>query len=53
MRALEATAFYPFRVLPGDDVSWLNLYRPGTPRVLGVPDDIIQRGGFQFQQVLR
>ncbi|HCR16525.1 MAG TPA: hypothetical protein DIU35_03495 [Candidatus Latescibacteria bacterium] len=53
MRALEATAFYPFRVLPGDDVSCLNLYRPDTPRVLGVPDDIIQRGGFQFQQILR
>jgi ABC-type lipoprotein release transport system permease subunit len=40
--------FYPFRVKEGDDVSCLNLYRPREPRLFGVPDAIIQRGGFQF-----
>lgn len=42
----------PLRVLPGDDASCLNLYRPENPRVLGVPESLIQRGGFAFQQTL-
>ncbi len=48
-RALEGVAFYPFRVLPGDDASCLNLYRPEKPRVLGVPPELVERGGFTFQ----
>jgi ABC-type antimicrobial peptide transport system permease subunit len=39
----------PLRLLPGEDASCLNLYRPEKPRVLGVPKELIQRGGFQFQ----
>ena len=40
----------PFRVLPGEDASCLNLYQPQKPRILGVSKDLIERGGFQFQQ---
>ena len=39
----------PLRVLPGEDASCLNLYQPQNPRILGVPDNLIARGGFQFQ----
>ena len=49
---LDATRFFPFRVLPGDDVSCLNLYRPQTPRVLGAPAEFVQRGGWSFRQTL-
>jgi len=49
---LEKSKFVQFRVLPGDDVSCLNLYRPESPRILGVPAEMIARGGFQFQQTL-
>lgn len=38
----------PFRLLPGDDASCLNLYRPKRPRILGVPEQQIERGGFTF-----
>lgn len=37
-----------FRVRPGDDASCLNLYRTGLPTILGVPDAMIERGGFKF-----
>jgi hypothetical protein len=41
-----------FRLLPGDDASCLNLYRPEKPRILGVPQTQIQRGGFEFQDTV-
>ena len=41
----------PMRVLPGDDMSCLNLYQPTTPRLLGAPPDLIERGGFHFTQL--
>ena len=47
---LQQTTVTPFRVLPGDDVSCLNLYQPESPRILGVPPEQAARGGFQFQQ---
>ena len=47
---VEAARIVPFRLLPGEDVSCLNLYQPRRPRLLGVPDELIERGGFQFQQ---
>lgn len=50
--ALEDVTFLPFRLLPGEDVSCLNLYRPERPRVLGVPPELVARGGFTFQQTL-
>lgn len=46
---LAPTEVMPFRLLPGDDTSCLNLYQPGQPRVLGVPEAQIERGGFVFQ----
>ena len=49
--AVESTRVVLFRVLPGEDLSCLNLYQPRQPRLLGVPDELIERGGFQFQQV--
>jgi putative ABC transport system permease protein len=36
------------RVKPGDDASCLNLYQPQQPRVLGVPQAMIERGGFAW-----
>ena len=41
----------PFRLRPGDDTSCLNLYKPGEPRILGVPDAQIDDGGFTFKRV--
>ena len=37
---------YSLRVAAGEDASCLNLYRPTQPRVLGVPESLIERGGF-------
>ncbi len=42
-----------FRLLPGDDASCLNLFRPTRPRLLGVPSDPAERAklaGFRFQK---
>ena len=43
------TQIFPFRLLPGEDASCLNLYRPQKPRILGASQDFIEQGGFQFQ----
>jgi putative ABC transport system permease protein len=45
---MQGTKTILFRVKPGDDASCLNLYRPGQPRVLGVPRSLIDRGGFAW-----
>ena len=50
--ALDDARFYPFRLLPGEDASCLNLYLPEKPRVLGVPADLIDRGGFTFAKTV-
>jgi hypothetical protein len=42
----------PFRVLPGDDASCLNLYEPKNPRVLGASQPFITSGRFRFQSSL-
>jgi hypothetical protein len=47
-RILQSTTVFPIRVRAGDDASCLNLYQATRPRVLGVPDALIDRGGFQF-----
>ena len=47
--ATTDTQIFPFRLLPGEDASCLNLYRPQKPRILGASNDFIERGGFQFQ----
>lgn len=51
--ALSGVTVFPLRFLPGDDASCLNLYRPQQPRVLGVPKELIERGGFTFQKAAR
>jgi len=38
----------PFRLRPGDEASCRGLYRPTTPRILGAPEEMIERGGFRF-----
>lgn len=49
---VEQARIIQFRLLPGEDVSCLNLYQPRKPRILGVPAELIERGGFQFQGAL-
>ena len=48
LAGLEAARIEPLRLRPGDDASCLNLYRPQNPRILGVRDTFIARGGFVF-----
>ena len=37
-----------FRVRPGEDASCLNLFQTSVPTILGVPPELIERGGFKF-----
>ncbi|MFM8270708.1 MAG: FtsX-like permease family protein [Gemmata sp.] len=39
---------YPLRVRGGDDASCMNLFQAARPRVLGVPDSLVNRAGFKF-----
>ena len=48
---LSESEIIPFRFRPGQDASCLNLYQVEKPRILGVTDEQIKRGGFRFQQV--
>jgi len=48
----EGTRIFSFKMSAGDDTSCLNPARPQVPRVLGVPQDLIERGGFAFSQTL-
>ncbi len=45
---LQITPIIPLRLSAGDDTSCLNLYQPGRPRILGVPNSLISRDGFRF-----
>jgi len=38
----------PFRVKPGENASCLNIYQTSVPTILGVPQEMIERGGFKF-----
>ena len=38
---LSASEIIPFRVLPGEDVSCLNLYQPEKPQILGISDSAL------------
>ena len=47
--SMDEVGFVPFRVLPGDDASCLNLNRAQNPVLLGVdPHHLIQRHAFSF-----
>ncbi|HEY7189680.1 MAG TPA: FtsX-like permease family protein [Vicinamibacterales bacterium] len=48
----ESVTFEPFRLLPGDDASCLNLYEPKNPRILAPTDAFLARGRFAFQSSL-
>lgn len=39
---LTASEIIPFRVLPGEDVSCLNLYQPQKPQILGASDAMLE-----------
>lgn len=45
---LEATQVIPLRLRSGDDAGCRNLFQPGKPRLLGVPPQLVDRGGFHF-----
>ena len=45
--------FEPFRLLPGDDASCLNLYEPRNPRILAPTDAFLAKGRFAFQALAR
>ena len=40
---LSKSEIFPFRVLPGEDVSCLNLYQPQEPQILGAPDTMLEK----------
>jgi putative ABC transport system permease protein len=40
--------FFAFRVRPGENASCLNIYQTRLPTILGVPKQLIDRGGFRF-----
>jgi ABC-type antimicrobial peptide transport system permease subunit len=45
---MEDTSIWSLRARQGDDASCLNLYEPNTPRIIGVGQSFIARGGFTF-----
>jgi ABC-type lipoprotein release transport system permease subunit len=47
---LDDWRVYSLRVAAGEDASCLNLYRPTQPRVLGVPETLMDRGGFAWAE---
>jgi putative ABC transport system permease protein len=49
---MRRVKFYPCRVQIGDDASCLNLYKPLKPRVMGVSNALVKRGGFAFGPTL-
>ena len=50
--SLAGSEITPLKLLPGDDTSCLNLYQPRQPRLLGVPPEMVERGGFVFHKTL-
>ena len=48
---LSGVSILPLRLVPGDDASCLNLYRPEKPRLLGVPPASF-KGRFHFLRAL-
>jgi len=49
LKAMGSRDIQSFRLRPGEDVSCLNLHRPGQPRLLGVREQMVERGGFGFK----
>jgi ABC-type lipoprotein release transport system permease subunit len=49
---LDSARIEPFRLLPGDDASCLNLYEPRNPRILAARRSFLEEGRFVFQSSL-
>lgn len=49
--ATAAATVFPCRVKPGDDATCLNLYLPRQPRIVGLPEAFLNRGGFAWATV--
>jgi putative ABC transport system permease protein len=47
-KTLASCPIYSLRVRVGDDASCLNLYKPRSPRILGLPQAFLDRGGFAW-----
>ena len=47
-KSLSLCRIYSLRVRAGDDASCLNLYKSHSPRILGLPQDFLARGGFTW-----
>jgi ABC-type antimicrobial peptide transport system permease subunit len=45
---LAGVTLVGLRLRPGDDTSCLNLYQPRRPRMLGVPDRLVEAAPFRF-----
>lgn len=45
---LASTKTFGLRVQSGDRANCLNLYQPKQPRLLGLPDEFLERGGFDW-----
>src|SRR5262249_4645571 len=50
---LAASEFVPLRVRSGDDAGCRNLARPDKPKLIGVPQRLIDRDGFQFADLVK
>ena len=48
----DGVSVEPFRLLPGDDASCLNLYAPQQPRILGVKREFVAKDRFAFAATL-
>jgi hypothetical protein len=50
LEAIEGMEVYSLRLRGGDDASCANLFQATRPRVIGVPRELIERGGFKFYE---
>jgi hypothetical protein len=50
--SVDGVTIAPFRLLPGDDASCLNLYEPRNPRILGAKPEFVASGRFRFDSAL-
>ena len=50
---LSASEVIPFRVLPGEDVSCLNLYQPLKPQILGAADAMLEEPPWNRLRLMR
>jgi putative ABC transport system permease protein len=49
---LAGVGIHSLRLRPGEDTSCLNLYQPKQPRILGIPERLIEERRFRFARVI-